>query len=413
MQELVKSGTIILDEQGNKIIDYREDLEAELVQQDSPLQTEQEMEDAHWAGSFEDAAEAAEEFAKRSEEEKLNEQVRKLTTQSAGHQKALSKKDLKVQSLKRQAEQQGAAARRDTEKAVKRTEERGNRKLAEIGEVVAKLQTRLEKLETATRNAIAKATKAAETVNQRLTSVEKSEAMVDWGNKGIRRAVSQHGTDIQELFGQTESLRTATESLESKEARREAIRMHREERVKAEADRKAREDEIFGESDDPDAGRSQQIDQDSNQENTETAVPTLGARGSTEDSPLEAAIPASHKEDPMAGWVEFLETKGVKGASLDGFSKKDRIAYRTCYVKWLYEEKGKRAIQHIRLMFKKRGWHKERDLWANPAVLEAVEGTRYHPSMIIDLVSSLVILEARFRSRLKASTTTLKSMGSS
>ena len=225
MQELVKSGTIILDEQGNKIIDYREDLEAELVQQDSPLQTEQEMEDAHWAGSFEDAAEAAEEFAKRSEEEKLNEQVRKLTTQSAGHQKALSKKDLKVQSLKRQAEQQGAAARRDTEKAVKRTEERGNRKIVALEEFVTKLQARVEKLETATRQAISKTTKATETTNQRLTAVEQSE---QWA----RQTITQHRSDVQKIIRQMDNHWRATEKLEAKEERREANQLAIEERIR-------------------------------------------------------------------------------------------------------------------------------------------------------------------------------------
>ena len=111
VQELVRNGTIILDEQGNKMIDYREESEGEPAQQDTTPQTKQEIEDEYWGDMFADDEEDAEEFAKRSGEVKLNEQIQKLTTQSVGQQKAISKKDLEVQSLKKQVEQQGAIAR--------------------------------------------------------------------------------------------------------------------------------------------------------------------------------------------------------------------------------------------------------------------------------------------------------------
>jgi hypothetical protein len=104
VRELVRIGTIIVDDQGNQILDYREELE---VGHHSPPLTAQQIEDAHWADVVEEAQETAEEFATRGKEEKLQEQVRELTAQSAGHQKAISKKESEVQWLKRQAELQG------------------------------------------------------------------------------------------------------------------------------------------------------------------------------------------------------------------------------------------------------------------------------------------------------------------
>ena len=88
------------------------------------------------------------------------------------------------------------------------------------------------------------------------------------------------------------------------------------------------------------------------------------------------------KNGKMAGWPEFLRIRGVQSLNLEGLSKRDKVSWRKRFIRNQYKL-GKRtpqikaAVNAVKRAFRKQGWHKDRDLWDDPGVREAVAATRY------------------------------------
>ena len=88
------------------------------------------------------------------------------------------------------------------------------------------------------------------------------------------------------------------------------------------------------------------------------------------------------KTGSMAGWPEFLRTRGIQSINLEGLSKRDKVSWRKRFIRNQYKA-GKRtpqikaAVNTVKRAFRKQGWYKDKDLWDDPGVKEAVAATQY------------------------------------
>ncbi len=105
-------------------------------------------------------------------------------------------------------------------------------------------------------------------------------------------------------------------------------------------------------------------------------------RDSTENWIREQNGSEREAKGKMAGWPAFLEVRGVFSINLEGLRKRDKSSWRKRFIRKLYKL-GKRtpqvktAVNEIKRAFRKYGWFKDRDLWDDPGVKEAIAATRY------------------------------------